>query len=170
MCAARASCSHSSVHVLRIALSNGLNNELQVLASNSTPRVSFAACRPGSRAELRMSTDGSSLSQLCVECEPGYSTLGLPDQRSCTPCAPGSYTSRNGSAVCLLCPLGQAASQQNSTARSPCGANSWARFEGALECNECGDAQYKRLSPRLNNSEVVHAMPTCEPCPSGAQW
>ena len=158
-------------HVLRIVLPNGLTNEVQVLASNSTPRVSFAACRPGSRAELMVSVNDSSmsLSQLCIECMPGYSTLGLSDQRSCTPCAPGSYASHNGSAVCALCPLGHAASRQNSTECAPCGANSWARYEGAQECNECGDAQYKRLPPQLNSSAALHELPSCEPCPSGAQ-
>ena len=156
-------------HVLRIVLNNGLSNEQQINAANSTtPRVSFAVCAAGSRAVLLTAADGNTRQQ-CVECEPGYSTNGLSDQRSCTPCAPGSYSSVSGSAVCLLCPLGTAASQQNSTACTQCGANSWSRYEGAHECNECGEAQYKRLSPQLNASVAEHELPVCESCSAGAQ-
>ena len=155
-------------HVLRIVLSNRLTNELQNLNPNTTARLSFTTCRPGTRAELYVAAGGS-VRQLCVDCEPGYSTLGLPDQRTCTPCAPGSYSAHNASAVCLPCPVGQAASQQNSTQCVACSANAWSRFEGASECNECGDALYKRLSPLLNSSAALHELPSCEVCPAGAQ-
>ena len=153
-------------HILRIRLSTGLTNDDQNSEANETAIISFATCTAGHRADFIVNQ--GQVQQQCIECEPGYSTLGLPDQRSCTPCAPGQFSAEWASAECHPCPIGSHSSQQNSSVCAPCGANGWARFEGQSECNECGDALYKRLPPSLPYNVSVAELPSCEACPAGS--
>ena len=153
-------------HMLRVRLTNGLTNEEQNVIVDEAATISFAACQAGFRADIAV--EQGVPRQRCEKCAPGYSTLGLPDQRTCTPCAPGQFTDEWGSPECRPCPVGSHSPQLNASACTPCGANSWARFEGLSECNECGEQLYKRLPPSLPYNASVVALPSCDACPVGA--
>ena len=98
-------------------------------SSHKTESASCSTlCQPGEEMTYRG----------CKPCSAGdFSTGSTGPAEICTPCAPGSYTAKQGSSKCALCPAGQSSDQ------------------GSADCTVCKHGEYAQSGR------------TCAPCPEG---
>ena len=146
-------------HVVRVVKPSQENNDALYSdsISNETAVISFASCASGRFINI---TTGAADS--CQACPAGTSTNDQTDQQSCTPCAPGSYSSDPGWPSCRQCAASTFASASSSERCQPCTGGSWQLLVGRAECRYCEVGQYPRWTrPTLD--------PTCEACPSGSR-
>ncbi|PRW33791.1 GCC2 and GCC3 domain containing [Chlorella sorokiniana] len=99
-------------------------------------------------------------SERCIQCyagryqdEPG--APGMPPEKRCKPCAPGSYCSNRGCTSCTPCPAGTFMERAGVAQCTACAAGTVSLTPGATSCVQCPAGK-----------RYVNAT-TCEPCPAG---
>jgi hypothetical protein len=131
--------------------------------STEPTSISFRQCNAGSHNDYP-AAQTLNATNLCIPCQPGFSTSNGTDQPTCVGCPVGSYADRSGMAACLPCPRGEFAPVINSTACSPCSLNSWQHAEGQGRCDACDLGTYIQYREADQASEV-RSDATCLPCP-----
>lgn len=98
--------------------------------------ISCRACLPGSHSVLLRDSWGDTAT--CEMCPPGYSQVSFGSQE-CTPCASGTFSSKEGMAACELCNLGSYQEHFGATECRFCNGNGTktTNFLGAAKEEDC---------------------------------
>ena len=164
--------------VYNITATESITNAKQNSQRSTAATISFAGCPNGTWTNYT-----AQYTQRCVQCRPGESTMGLPEQQRCTPCKPGYHALEPGSADCVECEAGTYSASSGQASCDACTGNAWQLFGGQSRCSKCEQAKYKvqgldvapTSSTSSNGSTSSSSSTTspltlsCEACPAGAQ-
>ena len=105
--------------------------------SPHAPHAVPVMCRKGSRE--RVGSDERS----CSVCEAG--TYSSSDgAKSCDACPAGTYTETSGATACSVCQAGTYAGTSGATACLACAAGTYGGSSGATDCLKCGGDTYSQ--------------------------
>ena len=131
------------------------------LLSTTNASISSTTCPPGYATDVRAAFSGSAF-DLCLPCDPGYSTQGARGVYACSPCRTGEYAAQANSSSCLPCQLHTFAAEIASPVCQPCPVNSLQPLAQSSSCVPCTDAYVRLTGDGLVNS-------SCADCPEGAE-
>ena len=150
--------------VYNITTTESISNAKQNSLRSTAATVSFRGCPAGTWTDY-----SAHYSQRCVQCRPGESTMGLPEQQKCTPCRPGYHAPEAGSADCMECKAGNHSSSEGQAFCEPCTGNSWQLYSAQSRCSKCEQNKYKVQGVEAPTAYANSSTLPCEACPTGAQ-